>query len=36
MPTMKVIALECDDIVTTSDDLIFEPMTEESITDIDE
>ena len=36
MPTMNIIELECQDIVTTSDDLIFEPMTEESITDISE
>ena len=40
MPTMKVITIECKDIVTLSgDDLIFEPttigdMTEDSVTDI--
>ena len=42
MPTMEVITIECNDIVTlSSDDLIFEPttigdMTEDSITNVTE
>ena len=41
MPTMSVISIECKDVVTSSDDLIFEPttigdMSEESITNVTE